>query len=166
MPILGRLYNLERLSLNSNAMWQLHPDTFNFNTKLSSISLHNNAITCLDGVFDNLIDKVGSSKKRHFTDTFISENPQARSSHTKLETHNWMVVRVPVPWRRRNARLQGTHWCQPLSWIKKTIQLISHLETIRWSWESDIMILKHIPFCKHLYTQINWVLYFYKSNDF
>jgi len=57
VPIMAKLYNLERLSLNSNAMWQLHPDTFNFNTKLSSISLHNNALTCLDSVFDNLIEK-------------------------------------------------------------------------------------------------------------
>ena len=57
VPIMAKLLNLERLSLNSNGLWTLHPDTFNLNTKLASISLHNNALQCLDGVFDNLIEK-------------------------------------------------------------------------------------------------------------
>jgi len=54
--IMSLLINLERLSLNSDDLWYLHPDTFNVQTKLRSISLHNNAINCLDGVFDHLID--------------------------------------------------------------------------------------------------------------
>ena len=58
VPVLAKLHNLERLSMNSNGMWKLHPDTFLFNTKLHSISLHNNALACLDGVFDDLINNV------------------------------------------------------------------------------------------------------------
>jgi hypothetical protein len=57
VPIMAKLLELERLSLNSNSFWELHQDTFNYNTKLPSISLHNNALQCLDGVFDNLIEK-------------------------------------------------------------------------------------------------------------
>merc|ERR1712228_9938 len=53
--IMVLLINLERLSLNSDDLWYLHPDTFNVQTRLQSISLHNNAINCLDGVFDHLI---------------------------------------------------------------------------------------------------------------
>ena len=56
--ILEQLPNLERLSLNSNGFWKLPRDMFQFNSKLKSISLHNNALTCLDGVFDDLIDNV------------------------------------------------------------------------------------------------------------
>ena len=56
--ILSKLVNLERLSLNSNGFWKLPRDMFLYNTKLKSISLHNNALACLDGVFDDLIDNV------------------------------------------------------------------------------------------------------------
>jgi len=55
--ILSQLPNLERLSLNSNNFWKLPRDMFAFNHNLKSISLHNNALTCLDGVFDRLIDE-------------------------------------------------------------------------------------------------------------
>ena len=58
VPIMAKLLELERLSLNSNSFWELHQDTFNYNTKLASISLHNNALQCLDGVFDSLISNV------------------------------------------------------------------------------------------------------------
>ena len=58
--IMAKLVNLERLSLNSNNLWKLNSDTFTFNAKLKSVSLHNNAISCLDGVFDNLIDNVST----------------------------------------------------------------------------------------------------------
>ena len=62
--IMAKLVNLERLSLNSNALWKLNSDTFTFNAKLKSVSLHNNAISCLDGVFDNLIDNVSTAFRR------------------------------------------------------------------------------------------------------
>ena len=58
VPIMAKLLELERLSLNSNSFWELHQDTFNYNAKLASISLHNNALQCLDGVFDTLISNV------------------------------------------------------------------------------------------------------------
>ena len=62
--IMAKLVNLERLSLNSNNLWKLNSDTFTFNAKLKSVSLHNNAISCLDGVFDNLIDNVSTCISR------------------------------------------------------------------------------------------------------
>jgi len=56
VSIMALLVNLERLSLNSNNMWELDADTFNVHTVLKSISLHNNNFLCLNGALDTLID--------------------------------------------------------------------------------------------------------------
>ena len=80
--IMAKLVNLERLSLNSNALWKLNSDTFTFNAKLKSVSLHNNAISCLDGVFDNLIDNV-STAIQHFSMHGTSECKFLNSEHSK-----------------------------------------------------------------------------------
>ena len=100
--IMAKLVNLERLSLNSNALWKLNSDTFTFNAKLKSVSLHNNAISCLDGVFDNLIDNV-STAFQHFSihDTsecnyFNSEHSKAIEINPEYKHQRWMECRISI----------------------------------------------------------------------
>ena len=51
-----RFVNVERVSLNANNLWTLNRQTFKYNFSLRSISLHNNALLCMGGVFDDLIN--------------------------------------------------------------------------------------------------------------
>ena len=137
-----KLYNLERLSLNSNAMWQLHPDTFNFNTKLSSISLHNNALTCLDGVFDNLIEKVSQvSLYKQLIKIDISANFETRSADSKSQTQRRLGSRVSLSWRCWNSAVQSTDWRQLMLSIKNKhashLDIIYHKKHLVW-WNENL----------------------------
>jgi len=74
VSIMALLVNLERLSLNSNNMWELDADTFNVHTMLKSISLHNNNFLCLNGALDTLIDMNILERLRLTGNTEIIDN--------------------------------------------------------------------------------------------
>ena len=103
---MAKLVNLERLSLNSNALWKLNSDTFTFNAKLKSVSLHNNAISCLDGVFDNLIDNVSTAFPRDvdhvskhgaiMCNHLNSERSQAIEIDPEYKYQRWMECGISI----------------------------------------------------------------------